>query len=243
LAISQAKKLNQRNYKGEINVRMTTSPGVDIEKSVKHLLFDADFKFNKIHWQLNALFCKDEWESDKEKITGWFKNDYNPKILNLINFWAKEIEENNNVLQIVPFTGIMYSFLANKPVNNVRCGAGDTFWAISTDGELFPCPVMRNYSKYSLGNIKDTPPSTLKPDCTLTEKCTSCYLFSLCGGRCLCANKENEWDEEGFDLVCSSVYNLIFGLANHADMIKNKIKEGKISMKDFENFHDYEVIP
>ena len=237
----QAKKLREHGFKGEINARMTVSPGLDIEKEVKHLLSLG--LFDKIHWQLNALFNGNEWKENKEDIIKWFREDYNLKLLSLIDMFADEINKNNKVLQIVPFTGVLYSFLSKKPVNNVRCGAGHEFWAIATNGEIFPCPVMRNFPEFSLGNISKITPQDLNPKCMLTEKCTSCYLFSLCGGRCLNANLRNEWDEEGFKLVCSSVYALIFGLANHVDMIREKIKQGKISINDFENFHDYEVMP
>lgn len=243
LAISQAKKLRKKGFKGELNARMTISPGLDIEKEVTHLLYDADFKFNKIHWQLNALFNEKEWKKNKKKISDWFEKDYNKKLLNLISLWAEEIQKNSNVLQLIPFTGVMHSLITGQPVNNVRCGAGHSFWTITTDGNIFPCPVMRNFPEFSLGNIKNKNPNEINPRCMLTKKCTSCYIFSLCGGRCLNANLRNEWDEEGFKLVCSSVHTLIFGLGNHVKMIKEKISEGKISLKDFENFHDYEVIP
>ena len=32
------------------------------QKEVLHLLEEVDFKFDKIHWQLNALFSEDEWK-------------------------------------------------------------------------------------------------------------------------------------------------------------------------------------
>jgi putative peptide-modifying radical SAM enzyme len=243
LVINQANKLREKGYKGKINARMTISYGLDIEKEVKHLLFDANFKFDTVHWQLNALFNESEWKNNKEEIKQWFEKSYNPGILNLIDMWAKEIEENNNILPLVPFKGIMYSFIANQPVNNLRCGAGHAFWAISTGGDIFPCPIMRDDKKFSLGNIKDIQPENIKPKCMLTNKCTDCYIFPLCGGRCLNANLRNEWDDEGFELVCKSIHNLIFGLGNYVNMIKEKIKQGKLEAEDFATHYDYEVIP
>jgi putative peptide-modifying radical SAM enzyme len=243
LAISAVKELKKRGYVGEINARMTVSPGLDIEKEVLHLLNECEVKFDRIHWQINALFNIEDWKENKQKITEWFEKDYNPKLLNLINYWAENIKDENEVIQIVPFTGIMHSFLTNQPQTNVRCGAGHTFWTITTDGNLFPCPVMRNFPEFSLGDIGKINPTDLMPKCMLTDTCTKCEIFSLCGGRCLNANLRNEWDKEGFNLVCSSVYTLIFGLGNHVEMIKEKIKEGKISLEEFENFHEYEIIP
>lgn len=240
-AIEQSKKLRERGYKGEIDARMTISPGLDIEKEVRHL---SETKcFDKIHWQLNALFNEKEWSENKEQIKGWFAKYYNPGINKLISWWTEEIDKNNKVIQIVPFTGLMYSFLTGQKANNVRCGAGHAFWTITTEGDIFPCPVMRNFKEFSLGNIKNIWPCDIKPKCMLTEKCTKCKLFPMCGGRCLNANLRNEWDKEGFEMVCDSVYNLIRGLAGYSFMIKDKIRKGNISIKDFKNFHDYEIIP
>lgn len=243
LALGQAKKLRKRGYGGEINARMTISPGLDIETEVRHLLFEAGFEFDRIHWQLNALFHEEPWKECKKEIISWFENNYNPQILRLIYLWAEEIRKNGKVMKLVPFTGVMQSLITGTESNNVRCGAGHQFWAISTRGDVSPCPVMRDYREALVGNIEKDAPQDIRPQKLPKGKCTSCRILSVCGGRCLCPLHRNEWDEKGFDLVCSSVYNLVLGLGNYAEMVREKIRDGLISVEDFDCFHDYEVIP
>jgi len=243
-AIMQAKKLRKKGYKGLVNVRMTTSPGVKIDEAVLHFIRDCEFMFDSIHWQLNVLFHDDDmWCTDKDKVRKWFKSSYNPGITRLVRLWADEIIKNNIVLQIIPFIGIMHSLLADSPVKNLRCGAGCDMWAITTAGDIYPCPVMRSYPEFRLGNISDNEPSDLKPAFSLREPCTSCNVFNLCGGRCLCANLKNEWNDEGYELVCGSVKHLINELKKVYPKIKNLVDRNLVSMKEFEAFQDYEVIP
>lgn len=147
------------------------------------------------------------------------------------------------VLPIVPFFGVVSSLLNGAAVNNIRCGAGWAFWVVTTTGDIYPCPVMRNYKKYLIGNIANISPLDIHPKFSIKEPCTSCNIFNICGGRCLCANLQNEWDKEGFKLVCGSVRNLIDGLVESLPTIKGLVERGKIQMSEFETFHDYEVIP
>ena len=240
--IEKTKNLKQKGFSGLLNVRMTISPGVDIESSVMHFINGCETKFDNIHWQLNVLFHEKDWKQNKEEIKRWFKESYNPKITKLIKFWLKEMVNNNQVIQIIPFIGIMHSLLTGAEVKNVRCGAGWAMWVITTSGDIYPCPVMRNYPEFKRGNINSISYSEIKPACTL-ENCNKCEAFNLCGGRCLCVNKKNEWDSEGYDLVCDSVKHLIKTLRKARPIVNELISKGKISLEDFRANQDYEVIP
>ncbi|MDP6547369.1 MAG: TIGR04084 family radical SAM/SPASM domain-containing protein [Candidatus Woesearchaeota archaeon] len=241
-AIKQIKILQKNGYKNILNVRMTVNPGADIEKSVKHFISQCDVKFDNIHWQLNALFHQEQWENNKEEIKYWFNNSYNPKITLLIKSWAKEMIINNQVTKLIPFTGIIHSLLTNSKVQNLRCGAGWSMFAIMTNGNVYPCPVIREYPEYNLGNISKMKANDIKPAYTL-KNCKKCKVFSLCGGRCLYSNHKNKWDEEGYELVCDSVKHLIRELIKVYPIIKKLISQNKISIDDFSAYQDYEVIP
>ena len=232
--IEQVNNLRKR-YNGLITARMTISPGVDIEKEVLHLInlniFDA------IHWQLNVLFHKEAW-NNKEQIIKWFQESYNPGITNLIKYWTDEAKK-ENLIQLVPFVAIMNNLLTNTFVNNVRCGAGDSFFVINTDGTISTCPVTR--FDENLGHIDQNP--KLESKCRLQEPCVSCDFLDLCGGRCLYANTRNQWDKEGFELVCDSVKHLITELKKSYLEIMPLCNQGIVKKESFDHFHDFEVIP
>lgn len=240
-AIDNVKKIKDKGYNGIINVRMTITPGVDIQDSVEHFIDDCKIKFDYIHWQLNVLFHENDWKSNKKGIIKWF-DSYNQKITLLIKRWIKEMVENKRVLKIVPFIGIINSLINNIPINNFRCGAGWDMFVITTKGDLFPCPVLREYNEFNLGNIDKLKPTSLNYSYN-HNKCKNCDVFELCGGRCLCASLKNEWDEEGYDLVCNSVKHLIKKLIKVYPIIKKLIEKKKISLNDFNISQDYEVIP
>jgi len=76
----------------------------------------------------------------------------------------------------------------------VRCGAGDTVIAISSDGNIYPCQMMVKeeflicnifdadwLEKYKMNNIND-----ILADASIIahEKCNNCIAKSLCNGNC-----------------------------------------------------------
>jgi hypothetical protein len=54
-----------------------------------------------------------------------------------------------------------------------------------------------------------------------------------------------KWGDEGFAGVCITVKNLIKGLRDALPEVKGLIKDGKISLEDFEHtkFNSCEIIP
>ncbi|MAE42731.1 hypothetical protein CMO93_03090 [Candidatus Woesearchaeota archaeon] len=241
-AIDQIKLIKNKGYHNQLNVRMTTNPGNNIEQDINHFINDCEVKFDSIHWQLNVLFHFKDWEQNKDEIKDWLINSYNPKITSLVKMWTKEIITKNNVINLVPFMGIIHSLLTNSPVHNLRCGAGCNLWVITTTGNIYPCPVIREFPEYDLGNIADLSPKDIKPAYVL-HNCHKCEVFSLCGGRCLYTNHKNQWDEEGYKLVCNSVKHLIRNLIKVYPIIKKLVAQSKISINDFDAYQNYEVIP
>ncbi len=238
--LTQVNKLKNDGYKGMVNARMTVSPGSNIFENVTSILNTK--LFDSVHWQLDALF-NNNFKGREEEIKTWFKDYYNPGINRLISLWVNKLVRNHRLIQMVPFMGIMKNLITNRQVKNIYCGAGYLLKAITTTGEIFPCPVMRIYPKYSQGNIKTMSPEDIKPGPDLGPPCDSCDYLKFCGGRCLCANKENQWDKKGFELVCNSVKNLIDELIMIKPIVQSAIDQGYIKESDLIIYQDYEVIP
>jgi sulfatase maturation enzyme AslB (radical SAM superfamily) len=98
---------------------------------------------------------------------------------------------------------------------------------------------------YYLGNIAETDSAHLKNSIYVSEPCTSCNVYTLCGGRCLYANATKLWGEEGFSLVCETVRNLINSLEAALPRISEMITSGYISQDDFKypRYNSCEIIP
>jgi len=244
-AIEGAVDIRKRGYRGPVRARMTITPGVPVQDAVMHLVDSSPFTFDNIHWQLNVMFNREDWK-EKEKIREWFLESYNPGISRLVEYWMSVMIGDHKVLNILPFSGIAHTLVTGRYVNNFRCGAGGQMLAITTSGDLYPCPVMRHFPRYRMGNIGDPPSSP--PAVTLlslSTPCTRCDIFHICGGRCLCAHLENQWDREGFDLVCNSVRHLVGEIRKFAPHILDLMRKGHISAGDFREdyFTQTEVIP
>jgi uncharacterized protein len=242
--LAQVAEIRRRGFPNEIHARMTTSPGVDIYDSVTYFTERCPAAFDAVHWQLNVLFAADDaWHEDRDAVKRWFAEDYNPGISALMDYWYGHMRKRGKVLRLVPFVTMMDSILEETPVDNVRCGAGWQTWSIGTNGDIFPCPVMSSYPEFRVGNIADTTPSDIKPTCELQEPCPSCDVFGHCGGRCLCSNLRNLWDEEGFDIVCGSIKHLVAELARVAPGVRQLIADGAIDPDDFGGIQFHEITP
>jgi uncharacterized protein len=241
-AIAQAQALRARGYTGRLDVRLTVNPGVDAERAVSHFLGDCDLEFDAIHWQLNALFDDRFWRESERQIRRWLTDLYNPQVSRLIDAWAAELAR-GRLRQIVPFARVMHTLLTGQLLNRPQCGAGCAMWTITTDGDVYPCPVLRSLPRYNMGPFSELTPSTLRSSVALGEPCTSCRVFDICGGRCLYANVENEWDEDGFRLVCATVEHLIAELERVKPAAEEAIARGHVNIGDFARCREYEVIP
>ncbi len=241
--IENVKLLRERGFEGEIIARMTVTEETEIEKQVLWLLSNEDFSFTSVHWQIDALFGKKEYTKRRKTFAEWAEKSYNPQIRRLVQFWVNHMEREGQVLKIYPFLGVMHSLLNNQPTL-LRCGAGWTMFNIQTDGTITPCPVMAGMKKYYLGHISETSPNRIRK-VFVGEPCTTCRLYSICGGRCLYANVTKLWGMDGFHLVRKTVENLIDALQKAKPKVQRLIQTGKISLKDFEytKYNSCEIIP
>jgi putative peptide-modifying radical SAM enzyme len=239
--INNLKLIAQNGFQGEIVARMTVMEQTDINKQVKWLIENDDFPFSSVHWQLNAGFWDD---FPRRTFKTWSENNYNPGIRRLVNFWVQWMETKGTVLRLYPFLGIARSLLVGEDEALLRCGGGWINYAIQTDGHLIPCPTMWGMKDYYVGHIRHADPSKLKR-ILVSEPCTTCDTYPVCGGRCLYANLTKRWNAESYGLVCDTVRNLVDAVARELPRIRKLIRSGDLSLKDF-NFLEYngcEIIP
>ncbi len=200
------------------------------------------FRFLLCIGQLNAGF----WSSDfaRRNFQKWSKESYNSGVRRLVKFWVDYMEKTRCVLRLYPFLGIANSLLFNERESLLRCGGGWINYAIQTDGVIVPCPTMWGMKDYYLGHINDAEPLKL-PHVFVSEPCTKCEIYKICGGRCLYANITKRWNSEAYRLVCDTVKNLIDAITVELPRIKELIKNERISPKDFEfmEYNGCEIIP
>jgi sulfatase maturation enzyme AslB (radical SAM superfamily) len=79
----------------------------------------------------------------------------------------------------------------------------------------------------------------------VSEPCTTCDIYDICGGRCLYANITRRWNKEAYAVVCATVRNLAEAVTQEIPRIKALIENGKISMEDFQyvKYNGCEIIP
>jgi len=147
-------------------------------------------------------------------------------------------------LRLYPLVGVMQSLLLRE-WSQLRCGAGWVMFNVQTDGNITPCPVMAGMKDFYLGSIRETDPETLRDSVFVSEPCTSCEVYSVCGGRCLYANTTKLWGDEGFSQVCSTVRNMVDALHDALPQVEHLIESGVIRSEDFEytRYNSCEVIP
>jgi len=240
--INILKLIKGNGFEGELIARMTVMEQTDIYKQVRWLLNNDEFSFSSVHWQLNAGFWKNDFARRDYK--RWSEENYNSGILELVRFWVDYMEKNEAVLRLYPFLGIAQSLLLGEKTSFLRCGAGWKNYAIQTDGHIIPCPSMWGIKDYYVGHISNADPLKLKK-IFVSEPCTKCNIFKICGGRCLYANITKRWSMEAYSLVCNTVRNLINAIAKELPRIRKLIESGKISLKNFEfmKYNGCEIIP
>jgi putative peptide-modifying radical SAM enzyme len=241
-AVENLKVIKRNGFQGELIARMTVMEQTDIYKQVKWLMENEEFSFSSVHWQLNAGF----WGNDfaRRDFKRWSEENYNPGIRKLVKFWIDHMENNETILRLYPFLGIANSLLSTEKSGLLHCGGGWINYAIQTDGNIIPCPTMWGMKDYYLGHISTADPLKLKK-VFVSEPCTECGIFHVCGGRCLYANITRRWSREAYDLVCDTVRNLVDVVAKELPRIRKLIENGRISMNDLEfmKYNGCEIIP
>jgi len=240
--VDNLKSIRRNGFRGELIARMTVMEHTDIFKQVAWLTGNDEFSFSSVHWQLNAGF----WQNDfkRRDFKKWSEESYNLAIRKLVRFWVDHMEENNVVLRLYPLLGVAQSFLFSEEKTFLRCGGGWVNYTIQTDGHIIPCPTMWGMKDYYLGHISNANPLKLK-QIFVSEPCTECDVYNICGGRCLYANITKRWNAEAYSLVCNTVKNLIDTIKGEMPRIRRLIESGKISLRDFEfmKYNGCEIIP
>ncbi|MHA2190300.1 MAG: SPASM domain-containing protein [Candidatus Thorarchaeota archaeon] len=186
------------------------------------------------------------WDADDNWVDfdNWVSEIYNPGINRLVSEWVRKME--GGVVQgIVPFMPLMYTLLT-EDASKLRCGAGIDTFAIHVDGRIGICPISPDWDFSIVGDIWKSTPDSLQNVMSVDEPCPSCTNYTVCGGRCLFANKKRLWGQSGFDKVCGTVNHLIEELKYHSSKVYKLIQKGIISLSDL-NYTEYnngcEIIP
>jgi putative peptide-modifying radical SAM enzyme len=220
--------LERIGYKGDIVARMAVSQESDIYKDVSHLLNLKDPTFHHIHWQLNVIW---DAEGNWQDFDKWVEESYNPGISRLAKEWVDKMES-GMVEGIVPFIPLVYTLLTGRE-SNMRCGSGIDTFAIHVNGSIGICPISPDWEFSIVGDIWKSEPKDLRNVMKVDEPCPSCEEFGICGGRCLFANKQKLWGDEGYQKVCDTVIHLTNTLRYQIPRIQEFIKKGLISLDDF----------
>ncbi|MEM2901958.1 MAG: TIGR04084 family radical SAM/SPASM domain-containing protein [Candidatus Bathyarchaeia archaeon] len=239
--IRNLKHVLRMGFEGELIARMTVSFETNIYEQVKWLLFNDDFPFKSVHWQLDAQFGSNDFV--EEKFTRWV-NSYNLGVNRLVKEWVRWMKQRGVVYRIYPFVGLVNSMLTGEACK-LRCGAGWIMFNVQQDGKITPCPVMSGIKNFYLGDIWTTDPLSLRDKVHVSDPCPQCEEYWLCGGRCLYANATKLWGLKGFEIVCETVKSLISSLETHLPTIRRLLSSGRISAKslDYPRYNSCEIIP
>lgn len=150
--------------------------------------------------------------------------------------------DNGKVWKLYPFIGIVGSLLKNEKTL-LRCGAGHSGYAITTDGKVVACPIMNCIEDFKAGDLTTNPEDLKKFE--VSGDCLKCDYLGMCGGRCLYVNKAELWPKSGNDLICKTIKHLIDELKKRLPEIERNIEDGTISAKQFkyEKYFGPEIIP
>jgi len=240
--IENLKFLRSQGFEGEIIARMTVPIGTEIDRQVNWLIHNDQFQFKSVHWQIDALF----WQNDFERIKfeNWCDRIYNPGIERLVKIWIEHMERFGEVLRLYPFVAVMRSLLLREQ-SKLRCGAGWNTFNIQTNGKITPCPVMAGMKDFYVGDLWNSNPLNLRDSVFVREPCTECNIYSFCGGRCLYANATRLWGDEGYELVCNTVFNMITSLKDYESNLRQLLDEGRVTIEDFDygKYNSCEIIP
>jgi putative peptide-modifying radical SAM enzyme len=227
--ISNVRWLKEIGYEGDTVARMAVSEQSDIYRDVKHLVALRDPSFDHVHWQLNVVW---DAEGNWHDFNGWLNTSYNPGISQLVEEWIAAMK--TGIIEgIVPFLPLMHSLVTSN-ASELRCGSGVDTFAIHVDGSIGICPISPDWDFSIVGNIKESSPEDLLNVMRVDEPCPSCDIIGICGGRCLFANKQRLWGEDGFTKICDSVKHLVTSLQKHIPTVERLIETGTISINDFE---------
>ncbi len=239
--LKNAQLIRENGFQGELIARMTVSQEHHIYPEVKWLLRLENPQFDSVHWQLDMMFNE---RSLWPNLEDWISNTYNPQISRLISDWVTTMREESRVLKIYPFLGVLDRLLFEKN-KKLHCGAGWIWQNICTDGTIAACPVGADFQPFRMGNIRHTAPLDTYDSILIGDPCPQCEIFEICGGRCLYANMFKPWGEEGYRLVCQTVFHLVKELRKAEYEIRELLSSGQLQPTAFAylKYNCCEIIP
>ncbi|UCH05565.1 MAG: TIGR04084 family radical SAM/SPASM domain-containing protein [Candidatus Thorarchaeota archaeon] len=223
--IKNVRWLREIGYEGDLVARMAVSEQSDIYRDVRHLVDLGNPSFDHVHWQLNVV-C--DAEGNWNDFDGWVEKSYNPGITMLVEDWVSGLEE-GRVQGIAPFLPVMHTILTGERTE-LRCGSGLDTFAIHVDGSIGVCPISPDWEFSIVGDIRTTRPEQLRGIMRVEDPCPTCDIEWVCGGRCLFANRERLWGDEGLRKVCKTVRHLIESLQNIVPRVQELIENEVISL-------------
>ena len=134
--------------------------------------------------------------------------------------------------QINPFCQPMYTILTDGK-SAIRCGAGHNAISITTDGRYLCCPVASDEAWNNIGTLKDAPMEQMDR-VVIGGQCNECADRDICGGRCLYANHTMHWGKDGFQLVCTTVKQILDLCRGFKEELTQLIQEGRVAMEWFQ---------
>ena len=219
--IESAQFLKKSGYKGDVVARMALAEEGNVFRDVTHLL--SLKLFDHVHWQLNVV-----WSQAWKDFNKWSYINYIPGIKKLIDYWIYNMEK-GRILGIAPFQGIFKRMIYGGEAP--PCGAGTDMLAISTDGRVLACPIAIEEKWAELTTLEKLKKWDFRTP-FIKEPCAQCEVFKECGGRCLYANIERLWGEDGFTKICELNRELIFKIKEKKDIIIDLVNTGKISKEE-----------
>lgn len=207
-------------FGGDLVARMTVTERTRIEEDVAHLL---SMGFDHVHWQLNAVWSPDGSWTD---LGAWVRDVYNPGVTRLLERWLDELEK-GRVVGIVPFVGLLHRL--ETGARGLPCGAGDTAFAVSTDGQVLACPIGPDHEWNRVAPLAGAAPEALRGSLLVGEPCARCDVADACGGRCLFANRERDLAPAEFDAACDATRHLVRALEAARPRVEALVARGVVA--------------
>lgn len=177
------------------NVDLLQSKGINCgalititDNNIDYLIEIYDlFAQKNLNFNFNALFPNDNGE-----VVELDSIKYADKICELFDYW---IEDEAHHITISPFMQIIEAFVGTKfrvPACHWSKNCSDSFSAINTDGDLYPCEHWVGIKNFRFGNIRNGLENELKKNqyftnryCALKDsECQDCEIWELCYGGC-----------------------------------------------------------
>lgn len=217
---------------------MTVHKDSDIYRDVTFLLnlkdYTGNYLFDHVHWQLDVMWDTPKYARWDGNFLKWRDNNYNPGISKLASDFVENLKsEKPRILGIAPFLGLLYSFYKGEK-SKLRCGSGISAFNVQTGGIITACPIACEYDELAKIEDPNFDPEKLRNRVEVKNYCPKCEIYEDCGGRCLYANKNLWWEEEGFFAVCNTVKHLVKEMRqNVLPVMKELIEKKKFTIEDF----------